>query len=171
MPTQTASQRGLANRNRGAQAERDLCRWFRANGFPQAERAVRTGYRTADRVFADQGDITGTGLTIWSVKDCARERIADWFDELDEMSDNSEHGSVNECFIVQKRRGHADPGSWWCWQWQSQYLGLYRRWLERTGHIDQFAPMWVPEGTEYPMRMELGHVVPLLLAAGYGEPS
>ena len=75
--------------------------------------------------------------------------------------------------LVHKRRGHADPARWWCWQWQSQYLDLYLTWLEHAAddvppHGE--LPLWIPRGTEYPMRMELGHVVPLMRAAGYGDP-
>lgn len=168
----TPSQRGRANRNKGNQAERDLCRWLRINGLPHAERAVRTGFRTLDRTSADPGDITGTPLILWSVKDCAVEQIGKWFDELDDMSD---HAQTSGCLtlLVLKRRGHADPARWWCWQWQSQYLELYRTWLEGVV-IDRRRipelPLWIPPGTEYPMRMELGHVIPLLRAAGYGSP-
>lgn len=166
-----AAQRGRANRDRGHRAERDVVRWLRDNGFPSAERAVRTGYRTASRVAADPGDITGTGPVLWSVKDCARERIDAWMDELDAMSDDSQYGGVSVPLLVVKRRGHADPGRWWCWLWQGQYLDLYRTWLVRSNLTDPYdnLPLWTPTGTEYPLRMELGHVMPLLLAAGYGE--
>lgn len=167
--TTAQAQRGRANRNRGATAERDLCRWLRLNGYPDAERSVRTGYRTAARVLADQGDITGTGPILWSVKDCARECIDAWFDELDDMSDNSQLGSAALRLLVVKRRGHADPGRWWLWQDQSQYLQLYCNWLMREEKIFGWPPLWVPPNTACPMRMELGHVVPLFRAAGYGE--
>ena len=167
---ETASKRGRANRNKGAQAERDVCRYLRANGFPHAERAVRAAFKAADHSAPDPGDITGTPLVLWSVKDCAVERIDDWFDELDDMTDNAQTGGCR-AFLIVKRRGHADAGRWWCWQWQSQYLDLYRTWLEHVDEVRQIPelPLWVPAGTEYPMRMELGHVIPLLRAAGYGD--
>lgn len=167
----TPRQRGRANRNRGHQAERDVSRWLRANGYPHAERAVRAGFRAADRAAPDPGDITGTPGILWSVKDCAVEQTAKWFDELDDMSDNAHIGGCLT-FLVHKRRGHADPGRWWCWQWQSQYLDLYRMWLQQVDEVRRIPelPLWIPSGTEYPMRMQLGHVVPLLRAAGYGDP-
>ncbi len=170
--TKTPSERGRANRNKGAQAERDLCRWLRTAGFPHAERAVRTGFRTLDRASADPGDITGTPLILWSVKDCAVEKIGRWFDELDQMSDNATEHTLMR-LIVHKRRGYADPARWWCWQTQSQYLDLYRSWLEHVDEVRQIRelPLWLPTGTSYPMRMELGHVVPLLRDAGYGTPT
>lgn len=169
--SKTPSQRGTSNRRRGLTAERDVARWLRGNGYPHAERAVRTGFRVADRVSADPGDITGTPFMLWSVKDCAVEQTAKWFDELDDMSDSAQTAGCLT-FLIHKRRGHADPARWWCWQWQSQYLDLYRTWLEASLPEDYSwsLPLWVPTGTEYPMRMELGHVVPLLRAAGYGDP-
>lgn len=168
MTAPTPSPRGTANRRRGHQAERDVARWLRANGYPHAERAVRAGFRTADRTTADPGDITGTPFMLWSVKDCAAEHTARWFAELDAMSDDANTAGCLT-FLIHKRRGHADPARWWCWQWQSQYLDLYRTWLDSIDHAHPELPLWIPSGTEYPMRMELGHVVPLLRAAGYGD--
>lgn len=167
----TPSQRGRANRNRGHQAERDVCRWLRTHGWPHAERAVRAGFKAPDRTAPDPGDVTGTPFILWSIKDCAAEQIPRWFDELDDMSDNA-HTAGCLTLLVHKRRGHADPGRWWCWQWQSQYLDLYRSWLHLVDEVRGIPelPLWIPSGTEYPMRMELGHVVPLLRAAGYGSP-
>lgn len=167
----THSQVGRANRRRGHDAERALARYLRTAGWPHAERAVRAGFRAADRVSQDPGDITGTPGLLWSVKDCAAEQTAKWLDELDDMTDNAQHGG-SRSFLIVKRRGHADPGRWWCWLWQGQYLDLYRTWLERVDEVRQIPelPLWQPAGTEYPLRMELGHVVPLLRAVGYGEP-
>lgn len=167
----TPSQRAAASRRKGVTAERDLVRWLRSNGFPGAERAVRTGYRTADRTSADPGDITGTPLILWSVKDCAVERLDRWFDELDEMSDAS--GTYTQVgLIVHKRRGHADPARWWCWLSLSQLVDVYHSWLEQFDHIRQTEPipMWDIDGVHTPIRMELGRLVVLLRAAGYGEP-
>jgi hypothetical protein len=149
----TPSQRGTSNRRRGHQAERDLCNWLRRNGFPHAERAVRTGFRIGDRVSADPGDITGTPGIVWSVKDCAVERTDQWFVELAAMKApaSSEIG-----LLVVKRRGHADPHRWWCWTWLEEIAGP--------------APGGLGLGRWFPIRAELGHVIPLLRAAGYGTP-
>jgi len=151
----TPSQRGRANRNRGLTAERDLCKWLRSNGFPHAERAVRTGFRTLDRTSADPGDVMGSPGVVWSVKDCAVEQRAVWMAELNDMGD----GDSEVYLLVHKRRGHADPGRWWCWLQVLDILGL-------TGtSCDVVIPQW-----NAPIRMELGHVVALLRAAGYGTP-
>lgn len=151
----TPSQRGAANRRKGHTAERDLCRWLRTNGFPHAERAVRTGFRVGERVSADPGDVTGTPGIVWSVKDCAVEELRKWLAELERMraADNAP-----VALLVHKRRGHADPARWWCWMPLDLAL-----WLISGSSRSE-------DAYRVPMRMELGHVVTLLRAAGYGDP-
>jgi hypothetical protein len=149
----TPSQSGAYSRRKGVVAERDLCRWLRVNGFGQAERAVRTAVRTPERSVADPGDITGTGL-LWSVKDCGTERLRAWFGELDAM----EAPAGVPRLLAQKRAGHADPAQWWCWMRLHTLLHLA---LASTA-VDHDE---LPE----PVRMELGHVVPLLRTAGWGD--
>lgn len=153
--TRTPSQRGRANRTKGAQAERDLCRWLRGNGFPGAERAVRTGFNAGGRYGADPGDLTGTPGIVWSVKDCAVERLDQWLDELETMRD-AENARLG--LLVHKRRGHADPARWWCWAPFDQWLSLR----------DANTPPDGPWGC--PARLELGHAVTLLRTVGYGDP-
>ncbi len=158
----TASVRGKSNRRKGLTAERDLCRWLRSNGFPHAERAVRTGFNGGGRKGADPGDITGTPLILWSVKDCAVEQIGKWFDELDDMSDNAaEYTTVR--LIVHKRRGHADPGKWHCWMSLACLVDL-------VGDAADSRELRVFFDSGAPVRLALADVVPLLRSAGYGEP-
>ncbi len=154
----TPSQRGTSNRRRGLTAERDLARWLRTVGFGGAERAVRTGFRTADRASADPGDITGTGPVVWSVKDCAVEQVSKWFAELDAMGD----GDTEAYLLVHKRRGHASPARWWCWMTLGQLLDL-----TTEAHACQLRA--VARDSNAPLRMELGDVVPLLRSAGHGD--
>lgn len=144
---------GALSTNKGKVAERHLVRWLRENGFGGAERAVRTGYRIATRTAADPGDVTGTPGIIWSCKDAATERLPAWLAELDAMA--AADGDVR--LLVHKRKGHADPGEWWCWLRLSTLLAL-------DGRATPAGP-WA----DVPVRMELGHVVPLLHAAGYGD--
>jgi hypothetical protein len=145
------SARGRANRRKGHTAERDLARWLRENGFPHAERAVRTGFRTADRVTADPGDIAGIPGVVWSVKDCATERIGPWLAELDAM-DGGDYR-----LLVVKRRGCADPGRWWVYIEANALPGL--RWGCGSAALS------------FPVRAELAPVVALLAQAGYGTPA
>jgi hypothetical protein len=153
----TRSQLGAMSRNKGAKAERDLVAYLRMVGFGGAERAVRTGYRTSERVSADPGDITGTPGIVWSVKDCAVDEHVKWLAELDAMS-----GSDDDIrLLVQKRRGHAIPDRWWCWLRMAtlQHLLDYGR-----NGIQSY-------DLEAPVRVELGHIVELLQHAGYGDPT
>lgn len=153
----TPSQRGSANRRKGASAELAVAKYLRTVGFPQAERAVRTGYRTATRTSADPGDLTGVpGLAV-SIKDCAVEQLRPWLAELDVMVAGSGAGLG---ILIHKRRGHADPGRWWCWLRLRDALAL-----AYTGATGRYMG---PSGDD-PVRMELGHVVPLLRGAGYGD--
>jgi hypothetical protein len=157
LTTATASQRGTTNRRRGHQAERDLARWLRSHGYPHAERAVRTGFRASDRVSADPGDIDGIPGIVISVKDCAAEQTVKWLAELAVMQAGARavHG-----LLVHKRRGHADPGRWWCWLLLDDVVRL-----ATDGHaVATFA------AGEHPVRMELGHAVRLLRDAGWGDP-
>ena len=154
------SQLGRMSRNKGAKAERDLVAYLRLVGFGGAERAVRTGYRVAGRVAADPGDVTGTPGIVWSVKDATVERLTDWLNELDTMDAGGPY--VPTRLLVHKRRGHAAPARWFCWLWLDDLMFL----------IAEERPIRV--GTEHvsvPVRMELGHVIPLLHAAGYGDPT
>lgn len=152
MTTKTRSQLGKMSRNKGAKAERDLVAYLRTVGFGGVERAVRTGYRTATRVAADPGDITGVPGVIWSVKDCAQERLDAWLAELDAMEGRPDDVRL----LVHKRSGKADPARWWCW------MRLDTLWL-LCGRS-----AWRPGG-DAPVRFELQHVIPLLRAAGYGD--
>lgn len=148
------SQLGRMSRNKGAKAERDLVAYLRTVGFGGAERAVRTGYRTTDRVSADPGDVTGLGPIIVSMKDCAVEELAKWLAELDAMQGRE----FDVRLLIHKRSGKADPARWWCWMRTRILLRLIDESYFAAGHYDA------------PVRMELGHVVPLLHEAGYGDP-
>ncbi|GAA3890396.1 hypothetical protein GCM10022243_64120 [Saccharothrix violaceirubra] len=151
------SRLGAANRRRGAEAERRLAAWLRAHGWPHAERAVRTGYRSAGRLVVDPGDIVGTPLLVWQVKDQAREFAEAWLDETEQQR-LGEPGSVpaDLGLLVVRRRGAADPGRWWVWLPAAQLVALV---------ADAPAPP-----LSRPVRLELVDLVLLLRAAGYGEP-
>lgn len=157
--SKTRSQLGRMSRNKGAQAERDLVAWLRTVGFGGAERAIRTGYRTATRTAADPGDITGAPGIVWSVKDAAVERLDVWLAELDAMAaDPSIPRTVDDTvrLLVHKRAGKSDPARWWCWMRLQTLVPLVTLRYAVTRDAT-------------PLRMELGHVIPLLRAVGYGD--
>jgi hypothetical protein len=155
----TPSQRGAANRRRGNLAELAVAKYLRTVGFPHAERAVRTGYRTPTRTSPDPGDIAGVPGLVVSVKDAKTEQLTSWLTEVRVMT--AAGGELG--LLVHKRRGHADPARWWCWL----ALGDLMR-ITTDAHPCQIRA--AARDTTTPVRMELGHVVPLLHAAGYGTP-
>lgn len=145
---------GRANRRKGHDAERAVAKWLRANGFPHAERAVRTGYTGNDRTVADPGDVAGTPGIAWQIKDCAAEQINTWLVETEEQrcATHADYG-----ILVQRRRGKADPGRWWAW---IDSNALARLISGRGGDP------WVPK---FPARVELHDLTVLLRHCGYGN--
>lgn len=120
----TASQRGASNRRRGHTAERNVANFLRSVGYPDAERAVVTGFASTSggRLKADPGDITGVPFIV-SVKDCATEQIDKWFDELEAMQHLTGMPDPPR-LLVHKRRGKASPERWWCWMRADQFVRL-----------------------------------------------
>jgi hypothetical protein len=66
--TRTRSEIGRANRARGIATERDVARYLRVTGWPDAERKPDTGWSTVDRTSPDAGDIRNTPGLCWQVK-------------------------------------------------------------------------------------------------------
>ncbi|MGD9991108.1 hypothetical protein [Pseudonocardia sp.] len=158
--TDDASRRAAANRRRGSTAELAVARYLRTVGFPGAERAVRTGYRTATRTSPDPGDIAGIPGLVISVKDAQVERLTSWLTEVRVMTATG--GELG--LLVHKRRGHANPANWWCWLRFRDALALaFPTSLGTTG-------TYVGPAGDDPIRMQLSHVIPLLHGAGYGTP-
>jgi len=145
---------GRANRNRGAAAERAVAKWLRANGFPQAERAIRAAYVGADHVLPDPGDITGTPGIVWQVKDCQVERIGQWLAETEKQraAADADYG-----VLVVRRRGHASPDNWWCWLPLDTLLRMGLGGLPTSWSLDS-----------EPVRLELRAVARMLNLSGYG---
>lgn len=148
---------GRANSRKGKEAERNVARYLRAHGFPHAERAVRTGYTTDTRAVSDPGDITGTPGLVWQVKDQEREHVEHWMLQTEGQADSA---NADLGLLIVRRRGKAEPGRWWAWL---PIIDL--TWLA-TGSYDAVRAL----GRRTRLaRVELGDLVPLLLAAGYGQ--
>ena len=159
--TKTRSQLAKLSRNKGAKSERDLCTWLRPV-WPDVDRLVRTGYRTTVRQRKDNGDITGTPGIIWSVKDCERHYIAQWWAELLEMKHETPLPETQTPIrlLVVKNAGHASPGEWWCW------MPLYQLVTISTG-----LSLAIPEpGGDDLVRCRLDTAVTRLRIFGYGLP-
>lgn len=137
--------RGRRNRVKGAVCECRVAKWLRPY-YPEACRAVRN-------TDPDPGDIalTHPGL-FWSVKDRQVERVDVWMAELEEKR----RGAVG--LLVVRRKGRASPGEWWCWLRLEALLHLSGAGIS-TSVLDGGVPV----------RMELRHVMPLLVAANYAS--
>lgn len=163
--TRTPSEIGRSNRNRGAAAERAVVAWLRDNGFPHAERAVRTGYRTADRTSADHGDITGTPGIVWQVKDTLDfEQPAVLAATLADTAAQTVAAGGEFGVLVQRRRGSADTGRWWAWMPGEAYVRVACPRVHRLQHL--FVDL---QSLAHPVRLTLADVVALLVRAGYGS--
>jgi hypothetical protein len=154
----TAAEIGRTNRSKGAQAERDLAKFLRT-WWPHAERAVLTGWKTPSRAFEDRGDVRGTPGLVWQMK-----AVADLSDlEIDAALNDTEGQAVaagaDYGVLVQRRPGKADPGKWWAWLPIGDLGQLATR--------DLGSPLRRSSVT-IPVRLQLQHLVPLLLRAGYG---
>lgn len=142
----------------GKTNERAVVRWFRNNGFPGADRVVRTGAGKAYAHRADEGDI---GLAPGVIAQSKRlspvnrmERaIPGWMAETEAQRVAA---GADIALLVVRREGTTDVGEWFAWLplWQvSAIHGLTRYPLASC-----------------PVRFQVANVAQLLRAAGYGEP-
>lgn len=155
----TPAEIGKASRTKGIRAELDLARYLR-NWWPQAERMVATGFRSGKHVSEDVGDIRGTPGVVWQIKAVTDISDAQIVTFLDATESQAVAAGADYGILVQRRLGKADPGNWWAWlpigdlgQLATRDLGSP---LRRSDLI-------------IPVRLQLQHVVALLLNAGYGQ--
>lgn len=154
----TRVQLGAANRRKGANTDRAVVTWLRANGWPHAERAVRTAYTANGRTAPDPGDITGTPGIVWQVTDRADlDQAAVLARRMSETETQRTAAGAHVGVLVQKRRGCADPAGWFAWLPVFTLMDLY------LGDDDTGRQRPV-----IPCRLALGHLVQLLHRAGHG---
>jgi len=151
--------RGRANRRKGHQAERDLATYLR-KWWPDAERKPDNGWRSGDRTSADLGDIRGVPGVVWQCKNVDRLNVPQ------AMLETATQATVAEAHygvLVERRPGHADPAHWWAWVTVAD--------LGQMLSPDVFAAWGVGADVLHaPVRVELRHVVTLLIIGGYADP-
>jgi hypothetical protein len=152
-----------ANRTRGLVTEQMTVRWFRDNGFPHAERTVRTGYRVATRELADAGDLGLCPGAIVAVKSLrpvnrAERAVPGW---LAETEAQRVAASAEVALLVVRRDGTADVGEWWAWLTMHTLGELLTTWT---------APVPTTLHPPAPVRLLVADGCRLLRAAGYGSP-
>lgn len=90
------------SKNKGTTAETAIVAYLRDNGFPQAERRALSGTQ-------DKGDVAGVVENVIEVKNCSRDALPQWIDEVEAEKLNA-HARYGVCW--HKRRGTTDPGKW-----------------------------------------------------------
>ncbi|MER7076617.1 hypothetical protein SAMN02982929_05322 [Saccharopolyspora kobensis] len=157
--TTTAAARGRSNRRKGIETERRVARYLNEHGWPKADRYVNNGYRTATRTAADPLDIRETPGLVWSVKYDASHRIAAWFAEVE---DKAAAVGADLGVLVERRPGYANPGRWWAYITVADLHGLFAAAHGGT------AQLYTSDAARALVCLELGALVLLLRAAGYG---
>lgn len=121
---------GATSRSRGHRAERDVARYLRARGYPDA-------HTTRSALGHDgthtPGDVVGIPGLVIEVKDHARPCWPQWIRQV-----RHEAGD-RPWVIIRKRRGCSDPGQWECLSettygtvevaWRD-YLTTFAEWLD-----------------------------------------
>jgi hypothetical protein len=92
-----------ANKAKGSQYERDVAKYLRANGFPEADRRYGAGVRE------DKGDIVGVpGFAI----ECKNQRTITLSQFLDEAIIEAKHARARFGVAVIKRRNRPTAESY-----------------------------------------------------------
>lgn len=153
--------------DRGKVTERMLAIYLREHGFPNAERAVRTGVRTPGREVVDPGDITGTPGLVWQSKSlrpitAAENSVLGWMRETDEQR----LGASADLGILVVRRDRRPAEEWFA------YLPLADLFGTRGVMLPMPLADLADRGAELavPVRLYLGDLVTFLRAIGYGNP-
>lgn len=88
---------------KGSQAERDVVKYLKENGFQYADR------RLAGATL-DKGDISGIPGVTFEIKNHATMKLSEWLDELSvEMTNDGAWTGV----VVHKKKGQGNPGNWY----------------------------------------------------------
>jgi hypothetical protein len=154
----------------GKDTEQRVARWLRDNGFPHAERRVKTGYTTSQRIVSDAGDIDGTPGIVWQIKSLrTRDRRTPGADPntgmerevpgwLLETEAQRQAANAHAGILVVRRWGTTDVGRWWAFFPAGAFVHLTggRSEALNTDHVR-------------PLRLELRHAVEVLRVFGYAE--
>ena len=142
------------SKSKGTAAETLAVRWFRANGFPQADRQPLRGNR-------DTGDLDIAPGVVVEVKahklptgHPTSGQVATWMAQSGLERDNA---GARYCPLVVKRPGTTDVGRWFAFVTFADLAML-------TG---AFVPRDVDD---VPVSLPVSALAAVLRSAGYGEP-
>jgi len=154
-----------AHTERGKETERMLVRYLQAHGFPAAERAVRTGYRSRTRTTVDPGDVTGTPGLVWQAKalrplTAAENAVPRWLAETEVQR----AGQAAALGVLIVRRDQRPAEQWFAFV---PLADLYA-----AAGVEVPAVLLVERDAvvQQATRLYLGDLVTLLRSWGYGDP-
>jgi len=147
------------NRARGIATERDLARYLRVNGWPNAERKQDNGWAARDRVSPDAGDIRNTPGLCWQAKSSPELSGQMLSTALRQTAEQVLAAGADYGIVVHRRVGHASPARWWAYLPLGDLFAL----LSLQGRNLSADPLW-----NAPIRLELANLVSLLHRAGFG---
>lgn len=147
---------------KGKRAERDLAKWWKVNGYPDAERAVKTGtFQTHDA-----GDLI---LEWGSFRLCVEvKHYAGGLSDLQVASFGAKlrtqtiQSKSNMGVLVERRDRVSDPGRWWVYLSARDFALLE---IER-----KVSDRFIPVSEFLPVRVQLGYLGMLLRQAGLASP-
>jgi hypothetical protein len=161
LPGATAKKR-INVGDKGKRAERQLAVWWRAHGFPDAARHVKTG----DRFTPDEGDLVlvhGDFRLVVEVKHHAGGltdgQVTEYGQKLVRKQVPQSNGSMG--ILVERRDRVSDPGCWWV-HLDPTHFAL----LEIEGVRPIPVGPWVPLAC----RTTVGYFARLLTNAGLAGP-
>ena len=150
--------------NVGKEQERHIVRHAKANGFPGADRIIRTGAGPNYSVRPDEGDIwLCPGIIIQSKRlsppNRAERAVAGWLDETRAqcIAAGADYG-----VLIVRREGTADVGEWWAWLCVADVIRLHSGTRIALFNWARTARM--------PVRLTVADAYILLRSSGYGTP-
>lgn len=158
--TTRAAQRGARNRRNGAETERRVARWLRDHGWPNADRAVATGWRAGERHRDDTGDITGTPAIVWQIKHTTHLTDTQLTRAMRDTEDQALAAGADHGILVQRRAGTTNPAEWFTWWTAADLIAAV---------IPDTARPLRADLTTMPLRMTLTDIATILRTAGYGD--
>lgn len=117
---------------KGKRFELRLVKYLRENGFPEARRTVRTGYRTKTEVAQDEGDIDNTGILCFQMK-ALKSELSPGVELNRIYAETVAQSGERMALLVNHRNGFGDPMHWWLWLDMGDFLALFGADRDRTG--------------------------------------
>lgn len=148
---------------KGKRAERDLANWWKVNGYPDAERAVKTGTKQTH----DAGDLV---LEFGAFRLCVEVKHHDGgLSDLQvasfgaKLSQQCVQSKSNMGVLVERRDRVSDAGRWWAHVDAMDFAQL------QICNRANFELHMQPHAAFRPVRVSVGYLAELLRFAGFAS--